>query len=693
TGTGSQGAAAISPDKQWIITGSSDKSVRVWRVGEVDTAPLTLNDHSASITCVAATQPAGASHPIFFSGDGSGRGNLWSWDDSTSSWKISGQLAHYSGFAITAARFTPDGRTLITAGADHRVRQWSASDGKEHLDGVLQHPDAVRLMRLSPSGELLVTMTSLPEETQLLQVWNLQSRKVIHEHRLQQVSVQGLAISPDSTTLAYCDSSPRNTVWRMDLATGKVEPFWANGRLQASVWGLAFTPDGTALATVGGNRARLWSVAAGERLQSFSPHGPLSTADFSPSGKLAITAGSDGVAKVWNVADQQVVAKLAGGHNTADGHALPIMKAMFLSETRVLTLGEEGHACLWQLADGEPQLVKTFVGKAPWTTIAAASSGQRMLAGTKSGALEWWNLAADEQPIAWQADDGHTLSVSAASISADGRFAITGAQDNIAIIWDTTTGKITQRLKGHTAGITAVGFSPDVRRALTASDDGTAKLWDIASGVEILAFDAHQSEVTATSFSPQGNQVLTASRDRTALLWTITAIAPALGLRDERLSVRQSDIAQPVDSEPIFTDADVITFAGAKLTITIHGAPLAGLTDELQLRIVAGDKLTRQGDELFFQSNANAEPVAVGRVHYDPSAAKLEVTFLAAANHQAVEQTLASVNYRAQWRELPPDNARSIALSYTDAAGLTSPPLSKPVAFEANADELVTVSH
>ena len=102
---------------------------------------------------------------------------------------------------------------------------------------------------------------------------------------------------------------------------------------------------------------------------------------------------------------------------------------------------------------------------------------------------------------------GHDWAVLCAEFSHDGTRIITGGEDNIAIIWDVSSGDPLLKLAGHTDSVTCVALSPDGKRALTGSQDNTVKLWDAHTGKEILTLLGHTEEVTSVSFSPDGRTV------------------------------------------------------------------------------------------------------------------------------------------------------------------------------------------
>src|SRR5436309_13859392 len=57
---------------------------------------------------------------------------------------------------VTAVLFRPDGKTLISAGLDGRLRTWDVAAAKE-VNGVAAHPDCVYGAALSADGKHLAT--------------------------------------------------------------------------------------------------------------------------------------------------------------------------------------------------------------------------------------------------------------------------------------------------------------------------------------------------------------------------------------------------------------------------------------------------------------------------------------------------------------------------------------------------------
>ncbi len=114
---------------------------------------------------------------------------------------------------------------------------------------------------------------------------------------------------------------------------------------------------------------------------------------------------------------------------------------------------------------------------------------------------------------------GYSKAVNAVALSANGRQAVSGSQDNLLRLWDTATGLLLRTFDAQTSAINSVAFSPDGRRILTGGNGNRLRLWDVAAGQAVTVMEGHTGEVLSAAFSPSGQQVLSGGKDKTVKLW------------------------------------------------------------------------------------------------------------------------------------------------------------------------------
>ncbi|MFZ2109563.1 MAG: hypothetical protein WAV18_30005 [Roseiarcus sp.] len=85
----------------------------------------------------------------------------------------------------------------------------------------------------------------------------------------------------------------------------------------------------------------------------------------------------------------------------------------------------------------------------------------------------------------------------------DGRFIVSGSNDNTLRLWDAANGALLKTLKGHSNSVASVAFSPDGRFIVSGSKDNTLKLWNASTGA-----------LLATEFVVDGHGVAYTPDDR-----------------------------------------------------------------------------------------------------------------------------------------------------------------------------------
>lgn len=142
------------------------------------------------------------------------------------------------------------------------------------------------------------------------------------------------------------------------------------------------------------------------------------------------------------------------------------------------------------------------------------------------------------------------MDFSAAAVSPDGRFVVSGGYDSLIRIWEAESGQEVGRIEGHRSAVTALAYSDDGMRILAGGIDGSVSLWDVDCGVELYRFAGHDSEVTSVTFVSQGRFATSTAADRTLRMWRLPQDAHEIGQTPAVPNLSTTVVAHKPDIAP-----------------------------------------------------------------------------------------------------------------------------------------------
>ena len=499
----------------------------------------------ASSATSAAFSPDGK---FMVSGGADGKVRLWN----LSSGVARGAPLDGPDRFVVRVAFSRDGKRVVSGGANGNLRLWNVDSDTYDAKSLEGHSGRIVSVMFSPDGKRVLSASS----DGTVRSWDVESASSVGELSIgQRDMVMSVAFSLDGTRAVSGSFDGTLRLWDVESGSAIHQPLTGH---QDRVMSVAFSPDATRIVSGSYGALRLWDAERGEPIGEplMGHNGMVVSVAFSPDGTRIVSGSYDGTVRLWDVESGSAI-----GMQLKE---LDLEEAWFNLETvvgvgfnpdgtRVVSGSYDGTLRLWDVDSGSAIGQPTANMSDMVESIALSPDGTLVVSGGYDGTVQLWEVDSGE-PIG-TALDGHDHAVVRVAFSQDGESILSVGVDGTVRLWRLEDGmSVAESLYGHDGPVVSAAFSVDGKRIATGDDKGTVRMWRVDSGEPIGKLLNHDSGVLGLAFSPDGKHIASGT-DSAVQLWNVESGSP-IGRRLEGHSGWVRAVAFSPDGKRIASGGD-----------------------------------------------------------------------------------------------------------------------------------------
>jgi len=444
-------SVAASLDSNYVVTGSRDKSAKLWELSTGREVRSFLG-HDFSVTAVDISRDG----KYLLTGSNDETARLWEMETGKEIFSVNPVKER-----ITHVAISPDMKFFVTAALRYNAHVYDFNSKKKLIE-IEVSPESNRNgvdVAISPDSKWV----AFGEDNRLMSIYSSADWQKKYTFEYGTGWCGGCAtfvtFSPDSKNVFMV--SHHGSAKKYDLTTGKLVTQYVDEMNDPS--SVAVSPDGKRVVVATKKEIFVWDAESGKELYKFNPgvEQEINQTIFSRGGKQLIISCDNNTAFLWDLEKQKTSQTLTGFLNLRDKGGI-----------------NYDPNFIWDM-----QIAKYVRFK---NNLLITPDGKTLIKGKFGSKVKQWDIASGKGTMEFT---GHEKAVLCYELSKDGKRLVTGGGDGKIIYWDVAKGDTIKTIQAHREPILDIHFNSDETKIAASSWDARLITWDLNTGKSINFFD------------------------------------------------------------------------------------------------------------------------------------------------------------------------------------------------------------